>query len=343
MIEQSCYVGGWPLSSFLLRNPITQAELTHLKRSKLPTPTWLDWVMCVLSASVILAAIVTITWEWVSFPRTPDQDLYFYPQRFTLTLILSAITIVLHFVVLVRILSVSANSIQREKAAGTWENLLLTGISARHLILGKWWAALRATWKDFALLALVRAGVSVGLGTVVYGTYLNRCCQWNGPYTYALSPELIARDTLLAVVAISLFTLMNALFTAAAGVAGSIISGQTRFGLMSAVMLRISLIVGVIIFLLPCLLLVDSTPTRIILPMAHPITGFYKPLLMLFWALVDNGTIAAAGLANSYETDGEIYLAVTIAALAIYALLTVVLLVIAQVVARRQGVSDTAS
>jgi hypothetical protein len=72
----------------------------------------------------------------------------------------------MYLVVTMITLALASISISREKRGKTWDNLLLTGVDARQIVWGKWWATLAALWGDHAVAALLR------LGIVAWGVYV---------------------------------------------------------------------------------------------------------------------------------------------------------------------------
>jgi hypothetical protein len=82
--------------------------------------------------------------------------------------LLIAMNLAMYLVLTMITLALASNSIGREKRGKTWENLLLTGVDARQIVWGKWWATLAAMWGDHAAAALLRLGI-VAWGVAVLG------------------------------------------------------------------------------------------------------------------------------------------------------------------------------
>ncbi len=112
--------------------------------------------------------------------------------------------IALYAVVTLVTLGLSARSITRERTNHTWEILLLTHIDARQLVWGKWWASLKALNGDHLLIALLRLGL---VGVVVSIPY----------HDAALAARLF--HTLILTLGVLAFTVLDAGFSAAVGVA----------------------------------------------------------------------------------------------------------------------------
>jgi hypothetical protein len=75
--------------------------------------------------------------------------------------VLTTLTILNLFADYWRVISGAARgasvALTREYQARTWESLILTGVSARHLVISKWWGVLRAIWEVEHRMLLIRA------------------------------------------------------------------------------------------------------------------------------------------------------------------------------------------
>jgi len=168
------------LSTFYAHSPVHHAELTFQQRSsaaRRPRRLWrrilalpyrlLVTVAAVCSAALIAAEIIaaSLSYDFASLP--PDVHmvvgvfLFFIPVA-----VLVPMTLLINFKTQFRTLAFAANSISREKRGGTWDLLLLTPMSARQIARGKWWATLQNVWRDYLLLALLRAGALVWRDTL---------------------------------------------------------------------------------------------------------------------------------------------------------------------------------
>ena len=107
-------------------------------------------------------------------------------------------------------LSLAGNAVNREYEGATWPLLLLTGVTARHLVLGKWWASVLVLRRDFISVAVLR----VGMISVLY-LYPPTIMQSDG-----LAVRLLSY--LLAVVLTIAFSVMDAQLTAALAVLGAL-------------------------------------------------------------------------------------------------------------------------
>ena len=262
------------------------------------------------------------------------------PAWFRALAVLSVIAaLTLHFRRVFQTLALSANSIARERNANNWDMLVLTGIDARKIVLGKWWATVRHMWRPYVMLGILRAVLMVW-----YGAYIN----WNyygyaayGGYNDANTAGIIVPmllQLMLAGAAVFILTIVNLLFTAACGV--SAFNKRSGVALARAVATRLFLVIGLALLglLLVRFWLNYSYPN--VLP-----SIFVLSLLTIF----DNGVTVVTNLATynfygNYAYYGSninpvfaVYLPAAILGLLIYALLTFLLLRLAQWQAVRQG------
>jgi hypothetical protein len=113
-------------------NPIIWQEYTHQRRSS--PPAFRRWGALfgplLLISSIALVCLTLTDWQF------PTRDLAIF-----------AIWIA-HMATAIRAIAAGGNAISREHVGQTWDALVLTGVSARKILFGKWTAALRrvAPW-----------------------------------------------------------------------------------------------------------------------------------------------------------------------------------------------------
>ena len=150
----------------------------------------------------------------------------------TLTLIfLIAMNIALYVVVTLVTLGLSINSINREKQGKTWDTLLLTGVDARQLVWGKWWATVRTFWKDYVLVGMLRLGMIAWLIAVTDGEFIYRLV------VPRFSPELAY--LVVGAVLVAVYTAMDAMLTAALGQIAALSDARTGIVALLAMLLRL--------------------------------------------------------------------------------------------------------
>ncbi|MCI0351024.1 MAG: hypothetical protein L0Z53_16485, partial [Acidobacteriales bacterium] len=245
------------MSAFDARSPVMQAELTYQRRSsavRRPRRLVRRILACpwkILLALAIMSAVILLVVEL--FTAAIDYDIARLPEELHLlaTIVLFFIpivsliplTLLIHFRTQLRTLAFAANTISREKRGGTWDILLLTPMSARQIVRGKWWATVRHMWRSYLLLALLRAGSILWI-TLEAGRYVIHSYP---TYRIEIRPHYYAHDPfymLLGVAIIAGFTLLNALYTSAFGTLGSVFNRGGGTSLTLAIAIRIMTLIG---------------------------------------------------------------------------------------------------
>lgn len=124
-------------------------------------------------------------------------------------IMLLTMNIALYLVVILITMGLSSNSITREHDSKNWEVLLLTNVDSEQLVWGKWWASMQALWGDHLMLFVLRLGLVGGL----VAFHSDRLPDG----MFGLSPT-ITHLAILTVI-MFLFTIIDAAFTTAMGVA----------------------------------------------------------------------------------------------------------------------------
>jgi hypothetical protein len=319
----------------LNQQPVVQAELNHqdraVPRHKRRWLRWLGWIITILTYATafgLLALEIVYLAVLSSGVRSLDYS-NMTPVWFRALIVISVFAAALmHFHRMFQTLSLSANSIARERNANNWDMLVLTGIDAHKIVLGKWWATVRHMWRPYVRLGILRAIwiVSIGADTnrsyysyAAYGSY--RDGSGNG----VILPMLL--QFIITGVLIFTLTMVNLCFTAACGV--SAFNRRGGIALARAIGTRLFLVIG--LGLLGFLLLrlwLDSNYSSMVIVLS---------LLTIF----DNGVIIGSQIAtynfygyNSYGGSINpvfgVYLPAALISLLIYTLLTVLLLRLAQ-------------
>jgi hypothetical protein len=126
-------------------------------------PAQPGWFWIVLSMLMLVPALLATLVLIAAALTRLDPEPIFTPQPFSALANLGVTSLMimnfaLYIVVTLVTLALAARSISREYESGTWDNLLLTNMSARQIVLGKWWATLRALWGDHLLVLVLRLG-----------------------------------------------------------------------------------------------------------------------------------------------------------------------------------------
>jgi hypothetical protein len=259
------------------------------------------------------------------------------------------LTLLIHFRTQLRTLAFAANTISREKRGGTWDILLLTPMSARQIVRGKWWATVRHVWRGYLLLALLRAGsilwVTFEAGRYIIHNYPVYQIEIR-PHSYAPNPLAM----LLGMALIAGFTLLNVLYTSAFGTLGSVFNRGGGTSLTLAIVIRLMTLSGLA---LAIGLLAHSIFVRVFYfdggysyPYDSPPMRLYVMLYVAAITLFDNGSVFSGVFANHYIPSSpspyydHYYTNMMIGgliAITAYMLLTWLALRLAQWLIRRQG------
>jgi len=320
-------------------SPIARAERNHQDRS---TPhqrrRWIRWLdrsvmIAVYALAVILVANEILGLFLVTSGSGGENLAYTISRRIgVLTLLPLIVALTLHFRRMFQTLGLSANSIGREQQANNWDMLVLTGVDARSIVRGKWWATVQHSWRPYVMLGILRGLLVVWLGA----TTSRNDAYYN--YSVASSYRLMVLPTLLQFVlagtAIFVLTLANLLFTAACGVTA--FNKRSGVALARVVATRLVIIIGI------CL-------TGVLLFRWWDLRANFDEdivfgiAILSLVTLFDNGVIGSAELAEyrfSYDaafySTGTVqdfavpFLTAVIVVLLVYALLTWLLLRLAQ-------------
>ena len=149
------------MSFLALDNPVMRAELKYQRGVISGSRSGWVWIALavVMLVPALLAALVLIVADLGQI----DLAALFAPPALNAlgNIGLTSLVIMnfaLYAVVTLVTLALAARSISREHNSGTWDNLLLTNMTARQIVYGKWWATLRALLGDHLLVLFLRLG-----------------------------------------------------------------------------------------------------------------------------------------------------------------------------------------
>jgi hypothetical protein len=314
---------------------ITQAELAYQRRH-LPRRWSRHLAALILVASLLIASLLFAgeVWAAVTYTASATQNratVAITPLWNLLNLLPVTVTFVLHFALMFQTLSLSANSIAREKRGNHWEMLLLTGVDAGQITFGKWWATVKHMGRRYLLLAVLRALLVVWMGASI-----TRLFTLQAPYYSSTDPAAILPPSLWqfigAIAAVMALTLANLGFTAACGIIASAVGRGGLLSLMSGLGLRLIILVGIPIL-----------ATLLIRPLLRgSLAALVDPTGDILLTLLDNGLSIGMSLSRyRYPDEGNFIVFLfpaAVLALALYALLTWLLLRFAQAQLVRQNV-----
>jgi hypothetical protein len=324
----------------LNENPIALAELNYQNRSQVRNRRWLHWINRITKGSAYLLAFVMITSEIVEviFYNIGTTG-YNLPSLITRALgilvgLPIGVVIMLHFRRMFQTLSQSTHSIIRERQSNKWDLLILTGIDARKLVLGKWWATVRYMGRYYIVLGVLRAVLVIWIGR--HRNYFYSYYTVIQPNVAVITPTLW--QMLLSGTIVFLLAIANLLFTAACGV--SAFNKHGGVALARAIATRLFILIGTVITL--------GLISQLIYTLSYQNDAASIGAISLI-TLLDNGVVVGSQLAtyslsnynpaygSGVETGLKVFLPAAVLALIIYALLTWILLRSAQNQAVRQG------
>jgi hypothetical protein len=277
------------------RSAIMHAEWHHQERNVVQLRRWRHWAgRAVFNVTLALSLILfggEVAGALLSRDPTPIGE-----TLGALTVFAATAVVTLHFVLMFQTLALSSNSIAREQFGQTWEALILTGIDARTIVLGKWWATMRRLARRYLLLGLLRGCIIGWIGAATSRSLYFYLASNYGAISRIPAPGL--HHFLLLVVVVILFTLANLGFTAACGVAASAQSRQPVMALIRAFAIRTGFLAGTSIAL--ALLMAQLG----IYFFVTGVTGDFLGILPLAAiGLVDNG-VTVASILVSYGNPG---------------------------------------
>lgn len=308
------------LSQTLSDNPILRAELSHQQR-ELATRKWRRW--SVLFSLGLVVALLSSLSLMIVLPqlslllRVPVRDLEEMLRGWfgTLTVMIGGLIMIHHLTFSVSALQLASTSIAREKQGRTWESLLLTGVDARRIVYGKWWATMQTLWQAYRPLLVLRFALALWVGT------LGATAQ----VTPFFTPPPLFYIVLIAVVT-AVFPLSYAAFAGTLGILASLTvrSETTAYRVGTALhfgTIVVSLSMVMLSFALP---FGDVDPTIVSLIPA------------LFVTPLDGGMLAIIGINAGSGSASLYYLIGLFACMALYAALTWASLRAAQALTVRQ-------
>ncbi len=213
-----------------LRNPIEWQEI-RFQRKNVSAFMQRFWLIAPLA---LVAAFGTIALSLRDM-SSPTRDLAIY------------LIWVVHALVVARTIAAAANAVSREHDGKTWDILVMTGIHARQILIGKWLGVLRqvAPW----ILAL--GALRLMMIPVFTLSLLNRFAWWTtrggygnaGPLYEAPFVSWSAGGPLLAVGMTIVLTVLEGMACAALGLATSAVTRRGWLAMTMAFMLRFAPVV----------------------------------------------------------------------------------------------------
>lgn len=241
------------------------------------------WIL--LALMMLVPAFIGSIVFFISTMIAPYMTIALLPEAanrslglFTFVLLI-VMNVALYVVVQLVTIGLAANSILREKSGHTWESLLLTNVDARQLVFGKWWATVRALWGDQLMVALLRIGL--------VGWAVQRFAPSDGQ----------ALPIVLLALTLTVFTLLDAAFSAAVGVFSPL--SHWSWAITSTMLLSMRVImtlVGLLWFTMTFVWLMDNRPYMLL-----AVGGLLVYLLAILGVLRLAQTVAVRGQVSPPE------------------------------------------
>lgn len=230
-------------------SPPAQLELAYLRRQMTQRGRWLR----------ILDGVFVLLCLWVA---TLPLQMYVTHQKRGWMLVMMFVISGLHLSVWLRTLLLAGNSITREKIH--WDEFVLTGLDARQIILGKWWAIVRYTAASHFFVAILRLGLALAYAQYMHAGFAPLKCPFGGAafchvswgydyltngfsiqYQYSeLQPQLWKIGLALGVLLV--FALLEVALLAALGICTALFSSRHLRALV-AILLRGILFIGAVL------------------------------------------------------------------------------------------------
>ncbi|MCS7072153.1 MAG: hypothetical protein NZM00_11650, partial [Anaerolinea sp.] len=177
-------------------------------------------------------------------------------------------------------------SLSRERDGRAWDLLILTGVRARDLVIGKWAGLMWALWRQFRDLLLWRAAATAVLGVIFI---INDAPLQVG----AVSPKLIETLPLILVMTlcVALLGAINVPLALVTGMVGSALTRTMTGGMRMAGFVHLSGIVTIGLFIVTIVNL-RAQPQPLLL---------YEVPRTLVLSLLDGGSLVSIALLSQQE------------------------------------------
>lgn len=175
---------------------------------------------------------------------------YITEQAAFLLVFMAAIIIPAQIMVIVRTLMLAVERVVSERTTGTWDTLVMTGISARQIVGGKWWAVTRAMLPEWMFIAVARFGLAYGLAQYLHTMNWSYCLQqfpnvfcYQSPSGILMNPHVITVG--FAAVFLCIITLLELDVVGGMGLLAGLLPTQNRITILAVASLLWLLLVGI--------------------------------------------------------------------------------------------------
>jgi len=196
-------------------NPIVDAEFHHQRFVLERGRVGMIWII-LAGVMVLPALLISLAYTIAAFvsPVVPQANdiLLLAAGAMPSWLWLAIMTVAMYPVVTLVTFGLSANSVRREKSGHTWDHLRLTELDPQQIVIGKWWASLRALNGDHGMVMVLRFGFSAAFVMVLRDMIIT---------PFGLPAEWTILPLLLIITAI--YSFLDAGLTAALGIVGAMV------------------------------------------------------------------------------------------------------------------------
>ena len=196
-------------------NPVVNAEFRHqrfiIQRGRV------GWIWIILAGVMVLPALLialayTLAGLLLPVVESAAQVMDLAAGTMPSWLWLGIMTVAMYPVVTLITFALAANSVRREKSGFTWDYLRLTQLDPEQIVIGKWWASLRALNGDHGMVMILRLGMSAAF--VIEFSQINLISS--EPFTIWGFMILLSAIT-------ALYSFLDAGLTAALGITGAMV------------------------------------------------------------------------------------------------------------------------
>jgi ABC-type transport system involved in multi-copper enzyme maturation permease subunit len=208
-------------------NPIEWQETNH-QRHSIPIVIRRWWLLAPLSLAMVMT-LVALTLRDVS---SPTRDLAIY------------VIWIVHAITAARAIAAGANAVSREHTGKTWDALVLTGVSDRRILWGKWLGVLHRVAPWMLALGVVR----LVMLPILMLALTNRYAFWtmyrypnnSAYYNTAELPAVswVPWAMLVAVIMTVLLTVLEVMSCTALGLAASAVTKRGWLAMIGAMVIR---------------------------------------------------------------------------------------------------------
>lgn len=230
--------------------PVAKAELRYQEFSA-PKRKWLyrisNWPT-ILVYGVVVVYVANIFLSFVLGHAVPPVDRFehwaSHPEEERIFGFVVLWIVILHIKLTFKTLGLSTSSITREREFNNWDLLLLTGIDARTILRGKWWASVQHMWRNYVVLGGLQALMTIwAIGKSDFSMFYTFQLNMNGGET---AFRLFGLSVIVTVF-VDFISLLNLGLTAACGLLAASDYANKNVALILSIGIRLFTILSITI------------------------------------------------------------------------------------------------